>query len=205
MNITWFLIRGSGLIAYAMLAMATIWGLLLSTKVLGRAVKAKGLGWFHESLGLASVLATFVHIGALVADNFIEFGPRELLIPGASTFEPLGVALGVTALYGAVIVSGSFYIKQWIGQAAWRAIHFLSFGTFTASTVHGVMVGTDSGGVVGFSLYLIPSVVVALLLIVRIALVRSPQTPVRGRPPAPGANPAPPETTGSMAPAPART
>jgi hypothetical protein len=175
-TITWFIIRGSGLVAYAMLALATIWGLLLSTKVLGRAAKAKPLSWFHESLGLAAVLATAVHMGALVADNYMEFGVKELLVPGASTFAPLGVALGVMALYGAVIVSGSFYIKEWIGQSAWRAIHFLSFGSFAASTAHGVMVGTDSGGALGLALYLAPSVVVVLLLIVRIALVSAPET-----------------------------
>jgi len=79
------------------------------------------------------------------------------------------------------------------------------FGTFASSTVHGVMAGTDSGGVVGFSLYLIPSVALALLLVVRVALVRSSQSPARSRPPAPDTSHASPETTGPVAPAPART
>jgi hypothetical protein len=174
MSLTWFIIRGSGLVAYGLLALATIWGLLLSTKVLGRAAKAKPLGWFHESLGLAAVLATAVHMGALVADNFMHFGVAELFVPGASAFAPLGVALGVMALYGIVVVSGSFYVKQWIGQSAWRAIHFMSFGSFAASTAHGVMVGTDSGGMLGLLTYLVPTIVVMLLLVVRVALVLAP-------------------------------
>lgn len=185
MNITWFIIRGSGLVAYGLLALATIWGLLLSTKVLGKSAKTKSLAWFHESLGLGAVLATAVHMGSLVADNFIHFGAAELLIPGASGWEPLGVALGVMALYGAVFVTGSFYVKHWIGQTAWRAIHFMSFGAFAASTAHGVMVGTDSGGTLGFATYAVPAIVVTMLLVVRIAMTRAPAVPVRTRRPTP--------------------
>jgi len=179
MTLTWFVIRGSGLVAYALLAASTIWGLLLSTKALGRAAKTKPLCWFHESLGLASVLATAAHMAALVADEFMHFGPMELLVPGASSFAPLGVAFGVAAFYGIVIVAGSFYVKQWIGQSAWRAIHYLSFGSFLAATAHGITAGTDTSGMLAVGLYLVPSVVVAVLLAIRIALAVAPPPPER--------------------------
>ena len=74
MNIEWIVIRGSGLVAYGLLAASTIWGLLVSTKLLGRAVKAKPLTWFHESLGLGALIATGVHMVALTMDEYIEFG-----------------------------------------------------------------------------------------------------------------------------------
>ena len=177
MTITWFVVRGSGIAAYLMLAAATLWGLLTSTKVLGRAVKMKGMAWFHESVGLASVLATGVHLGALALDDYIEFGPRELLVPGAATWEPVGVAMGVMAFYGAALVSFSFYLKSLIGQRAWRTIHFMAFGTFIAATAHGVMVGTDSGSPFAFGMYVGFSVAVGLLLVVRVVVAHSPAAP----------------------------
>ncbi len=64
MNIEWLAIRGSGLVAYALLAGATIWGLLVSTKVMG-SMKAKQVTWFHESLSIGALLATGVHMYAL--------------------------------------------------------------------------------------------------------------------------------------------
>jgi hypothetical protein len=191
MNLEWMLIRGTGLVAYALLAASTIWGLLVSSKLLGRAVKARGLTWLHEGLAVGALLSTGAHMFFLWADDFIEFGPRELFIPGASTWEPLPVAFGVMAFYVAIVVSGSFYVKQWIGQPAWRAIHFLAFGTFAAAAIHGITAGTDTQHPVVLGMYVATVTVVVMLLIVRTAqeaaahasgasLASSPPRPVPG-------------------------
>ncbi len=169
MTITWFLIRGSGIAAYVLLATATIWGLLVSTKLLGRAVKPKGLTWFHESLGLGAVLGTVIHLGGVAADDYVEFGPADLLLPGASPWRPLAVALGITAFYGLVLVAGSFYVKRWIGQRSWRAIHFLSFGCFLAATAHGIMAGSDIGNGYVVGMYAAAGSAVGLLTVARLA------------------------------------
>jgi len=58
-------VRGSGLAALAFLTAATIWGLLVSSKLLGRLVKAKPLTWFQESLGVGALIATVVHVVVL--------------------------------------------------------------------------------------------------------------------------------------------
>lgn len=173
MTVSWFAIRGSGIAAYALLSTATIWGLLVSTKVLGQAVRAKGLTWFHESLGLAAVVATGVHLVALSLDEYVQFGPRELFLPGASGWRPLAVALGITAFYGMVVVALSFYVKQWIGQGWWRSIHYLGFGAFLAATAHGVLAGTDTSSPPLFATYTAASVTVLVLLVIRIAQVSS--------------------------------
>jgi hypothetical protein len=185
MNLEWMLIRGTGLVAYLLLAGSTIWGLLLSSKLLGRAVKAKGLTWLHEGLAAGSLLATGAHLFFLWADDFVEFGPRELFVPGASTWEPLSVAFGIMALYAAVIVSGSFYVKRWIGQTAWRAIHFLAFGTFTAAAAHGIIAGTDTQQPVVLGMYVATVAIVAMLLIVRTAQEAAAHQSATSRDPSP--------------------
>jgi len=171
------MIRGSGIVAFLLLSGATIWGLLLSTKVLGRAVKAKPVTWFHESLGLGAVLATMLHMVALGADNYISFGWRELLLPGASSWEPLAVAFGVSAFYAMVIVSFSFYFKRFIKQSTWRAIHFLSFGTFAAALIHGVYAGTDSGEPAVFGMYVVAGTTVLILVGIRLVQSATPERP----------------------------
>lgn len=173
MNLTWFIIRGSGIVAFSLLTASIVWGLLVSTKVFGRAIKAKGLQWLHESLGLAAVLATVVHMVALWADNFIEFTWFDLLIPGVSSWEPLAVTLGVVSFWTVLIVSLSFYVKKWIGQKAWRSIHYLSFGAFGATVAHGVMAGTDTSNPWVASLYVASVIVVVLLTAVRVMSAKS--------------------------------
>jgi sulfoxide reductase heme-binding subunit YedZ len=144
MSLEWMVIRGSGFVAFAALSAATIWGLLVSTKLLGKLVKAKPLTWFHESLGIAALVATAVHVGVLSIHDYLDFTWAEILVPGVSAWRSGAVALGVVALYGLVIVVGSFYIKEHIGQKTWRLVHFASLGVFLASLLHGITAGTDT-------------------------------------------------------------
>ena len=136
MSVEWMAIRGSGIIAFLLLAGSTIWGLLISTKVLGRSVKAKGVSWFHESLAIGSLVATGMHMYFLFNHDYIDFGYRALFVPGASSWRPLAVAFGVVAFYMMFLITVSFYVKKWIGQAVWRAIHMTSFGTFLGAGLH---------------------------------------------------------------------
>jgi sulfoxide reductase heme-binding subunit YedZ len=173
MNIEWMVIRGSGIVAFALLAASSIWGLLVSTKVLGRAVKAKPVTWFHESLGLGALIAAVVHMGALTMDNYIEFGWLDVLVPGMASWNSMAVSFGVMAFYGLAIVALSFYVKGVIGQKAWRTIHFLAFGTFLATLVHGIMAGTDSGHPAVVALYFGSAMLIVALVAIRVIQQRA--------------------------------
>ena len=178
MSVEWLIIRGSGVVAFALLSVATIWGLLVSTKLLGRLVRAKPLTWFHESLGIGALLATLIHVGVLSVHDFLDFSWAEILVPGLSDWRPPAVTAGIGAFYGLVLVSTSFYFKRWIGQKAWRVIHFASFGVFVTSLAarglgwdrhrHPLMIG----------LYLGSAIVVFSLVALRIV----GETPARGAP-----------------------
>jgi hypothetical protein len=174
MSIEWMAIRGSGIIAYLLLAGSTIWGLMISTKVLGRAVNAKPVTWFHESLAIGSLLATGIHMYFLFNHDYIDFGYRALFVPGASAWRPLAVALGVMAFYATFVVTVSFYVKKWIGQSAWRAIHMMSFGTFVGAALHGVLSGTDTAHPVVAGMYVATGSIVTLLVVVRLVQAAAP-------------------------------
>ncbi|MGD2059743.1 MAG: hypothetical protein PVF87_02650 [Acidimicrobiia bacterium] len=172
MSVEWMVIRGSGIVAFAALSAATIWGLLVSSKLLGRLVKAKPLTWFHESLGIAALLSTVVHVVVLSIHDYLDFTWAEILIPGVSDWRRGAVALGVVALYGLAIVVGSFYVKKYIGQKAWRTIHFASLGVFLAALLHGISAGTDTASPMMIGLYLGSAAVVAALVAMRLSTSR---------------------------------
>lgn len=174
MSVEWMAIRGSGMIAFLLLAGSTIWGLLITTKVLGRAVKAKPVAWFHESLAIGSLVATGIHMFFLFNHDYIDFGYRALFLPGASVWRPLAVALGVVSFYTMLVITVSFYVKKWIGQNAWRAIHMTSFGTFVAAALHGIFSGTDTSHPVVTGMYIASLTAVALLMVIRIAQAAVP-------------------------------
>ena len=189
MSIEWVLIRGSGVAAFALLSAATIWGLLVSSKLLGRIVKAKPLTWFHESLGIGALLATVVHVVVLSTHDFLDFTWFEILVPGVSDWRPLPVALGVVSLYALIVVIGSFYVKRFIGQKVWRSIHFASFGLFVSALLHGMLSGTDTGSPLMIGLYAGSAIVVFALVGQRLTLDRPGARPTESTPVTVSSNP----------------
>lgn len=192
MNVSWMVIRGSGFVGFGLLAASAMLGLIASSKLLERRVSVKRLTLLHESASLGALLATAGHLVALALDEYVEFGISALLVPGAATWQPLPVAFGVVAMWGAVVVSASFYLRTHLGTRVWRAIHFGSFGVFVAALVHGVTAGTDSGNPVALGLYVSSAAGVVVLTAARLVLFRAPPskrasgtvpaaTPARGR------------------------
>jgi len=171
MTLTWLIVRASGLVAYGLLAAASIWGLLLSNRLLGRKVPSRALTFTHEGLSLGALLALGTHLGFVAADQYLGFGWLELLMPGAASWRPQATALGVVAAWSAVVVGLSFYVKRLIGQKAWRYLHFGSFGAFVAATAHGVMAGSDTTHPAVLALYLSSGVAVLVLVVARVTLV----------------------------------
>jgi predicted ferric reductase len=169
MNLEWLVIRGSGIVAFALLSSSVIWGLFASTKFLGNLTKAKALTWFHESLGISALLATVIHMVGLSIHEFLPFTWGEILIPGRSEWKPLAVALGVVSFYTLVVVISSFYVKKHIGQKTWRSIHFASFGLFLAALLHGILAGTDTTNIWVIGLYVGSTIAVFGLLARRMA------------------------------------
>lgn len=139
----WYSARAGGIVAWMLLSASVVWGLLLSTKLLGRRPRPAWLLDLHRFLGGLSVVFTAVHVGALVADSYVEFGPTEVLVPFASSWRPSAVAWGVIGLYLLVAVELTSLLRRRLPRRLWRATHLLSFPLFGLSTVHALTAGTD--------------------------------------------------------------
>jgi DMSO/TMAO reductase YedYZ heme-binding membrane subunit len=169
MNFSWVSARGAGIAAYSLLAAATMWGLLLSSKALAGRISTKNLTFVHEALSIGGLVATIIHVVALLTDQYVGFTLTDVLVPGSTSWRPLAVAFGIIAFYGMILTSSTFYMRRRIGQSTWRAIHFLTYGVFTAALLHGIQAGTDSHGVLAVGLYGGTGMVVLALTAIRVA------------------------------------
>ena len=70
----WYVARAAGLVSWALLAAATLWGLALSTRALGDRPRANWLLDMHRWLGGTALAFTGVHVIALLADQYVHFG-----------------------------------------------------------------------------------------------------------------------------------
>ena len=139
----WYTARAGGIVAWGLSAISVVWGLLLSSRVLGRRLTGPKLLDLHRFLGGLAVVFTGVHISGLVLDSTVHFGPLEVLVPFASEWNPGAVAWGVIAFYLLVAVEATSLLRRHVGERVWRMVHYGGFAVFLFGTIHGLKAGTD--------------------------------------------------------------
>lgn len=140
----WHLARASGLTAWLLLSASVLWGLFLSTRVLGGRAAPAWLLDLHRALGALTVVFTAVHMVGLGMDEWIHYGLRDLFIPLESKFRPWAVAWGIVAMYLLLAVAVTSWIRRWIPDLLWRWVHRTAFVVFVLATLHTFQAGTDA-------------------------------------------------------------
>lgn len=177
-SVTWDVARASGLLAYVLVTLAVAVGIALS------------LGWksavwtrfvtneTHRFLTLLALVFTAIHGETVLIDPFIGFTPLEVLVPFASHYRPLWIALGVVGGYLLAAVYASEWLRPRIGYAWWRRFHGLAFVVYVLATLHGLGTGSDARTAWAVLLYGGSVVLVGMLLILRLL----PEPPKLARP-----------------------
>ncbi len=183
-KIWWYVSRASGLVAWMLLALAVLWGLLISTKALSKSTPPAWLLGLHRHLGGLAVVFVLVHMSALMLDHFAPFSLTDLLVPMASAWKPGAVAWGVVAFYLLVAIEVTSLLGRRFPKKWWRAIHALGFPLFVIASVHLFVAGTERGNQAVIFSVMIVSTLVGFLLVVRLLAKLAPRPPASSRVPA---------------------
>ena len=149
----WHFTRSAGTVAYILLASSTIWGLLLSSKIIKETVPAALALVMHNAFSWLAIALTGLHAMALLFDSYFTYTIADLTIPFIGPYEPGWVGLGILGMYLMLLTSVSFNFRKKIGQKRWRKLHYLTFIAYIFATLHGAMAGTDSGNLGMQALY----------------------------------------------------
>jgi len=168
-SLPWLFERLFAFLAYLAMTGSVVYGLLLSTKLLDAIAHRPISFTLHQDLAAIGLGLAGIHGMLLGLDHTMPFSLAQILVPGLAPHAPLAVAAGQVALYLMAIVIASFYVRRFIGQRAWRTLHYVTFLAFVGATAHGLASGTDSGAAWAQGLYLGSAVVVTFLLTYRIA------------------------------------
>ncbi len=171
----WMLARAGGFVAYGLLWLSVVFGLLLTSKISrilpGGARQANAV---HQSVSLLALGYTFFHALILLGDRYIGFDLRALLFPFASTYRPLAVGLGQLGAYMFAIVMLSYALRSRIGVKAWRVLHYLTFILYYLITAHGFLAGTDSRTPWALALYASTGLLTYALTVYRVLVAVKP-------------------------------
>jgi len=166
-QVWWYATRAAGLMTWTTATASVVVGLVLSS----RAVRSRTGPWLldlHRFLGGISVVFLLAHLGTLWADSYVEFGPRELFVPGASEWRPEAIAWGIIAAYLLIAVEVSSLLRSRISKRLWRVIHFLSFAAMLGGSYHAWLAGSDVKNPVTWAIAGIGSLLVMGLISMRL-------------------------------------
>src|SRR5216684_5128964 len=147
--------------------------LLSAVVVLGvlSSLRFQSTGWprfltpaLHRNLTLMTLFFLALHIVTAVVDPFTHLGWLTAVVPFSSYYRTLWLGLGTIAfeLLAAIVVTS--LLRNLIGQAAWRLIHWLAYASWPVAVVHSFGTGTDalSAWFVAVSVVCVVSVTIAI-------------------------------------------
>jgi predicted ferric reductase len=184
-RVFWYLSRATAIVAYLILWLSMVLGLLMSTRLIKNWPGFPPSNNLHKFFAIFGLSLGVLHGLLLLGDQFMNFTLAQILIPFANTtYRPAWVGFGQISLYLWGLIVLSFYLRKKIGQKTWRALHVLTFLTYASVFIHGITSGTDSGTVLMQAVYWVTGLVFLSLLVYRLlaksAQKSQPQTvPVR--------------------------
>ena len=144
-NAAWYFVRATGITAYVLLALSTLWGLAVSsTPPKARSPQSLSmrshviLSWLGVALALGHGLLL------LLDDHKFSYSLADVLVPFANPYRPVATALGVLAFWIMLLVALSIFLKKQLGPKWWKWLHKVSYVAFVFATIHGLRAGTDS-------------------------------------------------------------
>jgi predicted ferric reductase len=142
-QIWWYVARSTGIVALVCLILSFVWGVMLATRIFKPHDRPAWLLDLHGWLGGLAVTMTALHLTGLVLDGYVHFGAAEILVPGASSYRPVAVAVGVVSTYLLVAVQVTAMLRRRLPKRVWRGVHLASYLVVWGGLVHAGMAGTD--------------------------------------------------------------
>lgn len=145
MPVDWYAARAAGVVAYVLIAVGVLLGVLLGGRARLPRWPAFAVADVHRFVGLLAGTFVALHVLTVWADSMVHFSLLQLVVPFASSYRPFWVGLGTVAAELLVAVAATNTLRKRIGFARWKRWHYLTFVLWLAATAHGIGAGTDAG------------------------------------------------------------
>lgn len=174
--VLWYTTRGAGAVSMILLSGVVVLGVLSTMRVQSATWPRFLTTGLHRNLALLTLVFLALHIVTAVVDPFTHLGWLTAVVPFSSYYRTFWLGLGTIAfeLLAAIIVTS--LLREVIGQAAWRLIHWLAYASWPVAILHAFGTGTDV--LSAWFMVLAIVCVFAVLLSVIIRLLQPPSDPL---------------------------
>jgi sulfoxide reductase heme-binding subunit YedZ len=177
-QIFWLASRALGIVALLLLSLSCSLGLAMSGRPQHRPGLPAKLRRYHEASTLVTLGLIAAHGGVLLLDGYLRPSIAGITLPFALDYKPVWSGLGVIAGWLALILTGSFYVRRWIGTKTWRRLHRCTLAVYVLALAHVIGAGTDGHAAWMLALLAVLTAPTVFALAFRIL----PRAPRRGSP-----------------------
>jgi predicted ferric reductase len=147
----WYTTRATGMVALVLFTIVVSLGMLVANRIGGTVVGRFEINELHRSVSIVALIFLVIHILSTVLDSFAPTGWFSAVVPFASRYDRVPVAIGAVAFDLVLAVWVSSLLKVRVKNATWRYIHWLSWLAFASAIAHAYLTGTDSRNGVGLA------------------------------------------------------
>jgi methionine sulfoxide reductase heme-binding subunit len=161
----WYLTRSTGAVALLLLTFAIALGVLdvrrFNTPRWPRFV----VDSLHRNVSLLAMSFLALHILTSVLDSFAPISLLDAFIPFAGSYRPFWLGLGAVAFDLLIAVTITSLLRQRMGYAGWRAVHWFTYASWPIALLHGFGTGSDvkSAWLLALSIVCVAIVLAAVL------------------------------------------
>jgi sulfoxide reductase heme-binding subunit YedZ len=156
----WYTSRATGIVALVLFTAVAALGALVANRAGGKSVGRFELNELHRSLSLVAIIFLAFHIVTTVLDTYAPTGWLSAVVPFASRYERVGVAVGAIAFDLMLAVLISSLLKTRVRHQSWRFIHWFSWLAFASAILHAYLNGADTKNGAGLALVIACALVV---------------------------------------------
>jgi predicted ferric reductase len=142
-SIYWYLTRSTGAVALLLLTVAIVLGVLDVQRVSTPRWPRFVIDSVHRNVSLLAVVFLVLHILTSVLDSFAPIGLIEAFVPFVGSYRPFWLGLGAVSFDLILAVVLTSLMRQRMGFATWRAIHWLTYASWPIALLHGLGTGSD--------------------------------------------------------------
>lgn len=148
----WYTTRATGLVTLILFTLVVALGTLVANRVGGTVVGRFEINELHRSASMVAMVFLALHVTTTVIDSYAPTGWLSILVPLASRYKTLGVAVGAVAVDLVLAVWVSSLLKVRVRYESWRFLHWFSWLAFASALAHALLTGTDARSGAGLAL-----------------------------------------------------
>ena len=145
----WFANRGTGFVLLLLLTLATMLGVLSTSRLSPRLWPRMLSQGLHRNVSLLAVTFLAAHVTTAVLDTFVDIRWYDAFVPFGGKYMPLWLGFGALAVDMIIAVTVTSLLRHRMSHKPWRAIHIMAYAAWGLGLVHGLQMGTDAGSVWG--------------------------------------------------------